>query len=282
MNISVVIPTCARPAELRACLQGLSPETQAYPLYDYEVVVSDDGPPGSAAAALAGEFPRVRFVPGPRRGPAANRNAGAAAATGALIVFLDDDCLPQPGLLAAYAAAFADPALLAAEGRIRPAGPRTRMDEEAPENETGGWFWSCNIALRRDYFALVGGFDEAFPAAAMEDVELRERIRRRGDAIRFVPGALVVHPLRRFAGWRAVLKRAEAHGIYVTRPSCHLGPPSYRQALHKTLRLLIRGYLPQLWRLRARGALRAAPRLALPLWSAFEMKKALRAARAKR
>ena len=48
------------------------------------------------------EFPMVRWNEGPRRGPAANRNFGARVADGEWLIFLDDDCNPRPGFLAAY------------------------------------------------------------------------------------------------------------------------------------------------------------------------------------
>lgn len=277
--LSVVIPTCDRPGALRACLLQLQPAVQAYPVENYEIIVSDDGR-AKPAASLAPEFPGVTWVAGPRLGPAANRNAGARAACGETLVFLDDDCLPQPGLLAAYAAAFADPAVRVAEGRIRADRPARRMDEEAPVNETGGVFWSCNIAIRRLFFASIGGFDERFRHAAMEDVEIRERILRTGAAIPFLPAALVIHPLRPMGGWSYVRRRAEAHGTYVLIPGCHLGPPSYRAAAWKTLRSVKR-FIPRFIALRGRGSLRSSRMLLLPFWSAYAMKKALRQARRK-
>ena len=278
--ISVVIPTCDRPDALRACLRQLQPAVQAYPAEDYELVVSDDGR-SAPATSLAPEFPAVTWVAGPRRGPAANRNAGARAARGDILVFLDDDCLPQPGLLAAYAAAFADSAVRAAEGRIRADRASRRMDEEAPINETGGVFWSCNIAINRAFFVSIGGFDERFRHAAMEDVEIRERILRTGAVIPFLPAALVIHPLRPMGGWSYVRRRAEAHGTYILIPGCHLGPPSYLAAAKKTLRSIVKRFIPRFIALRGRGALRASRILLLPFWSTYAMKKALRQARRK-
>jgi GT2 family glycosyltransferase len=280
MNLSVVIPTCDRPVLLRACLLQLQASAQTYPRQNYTIIVSDDGRTSLARPALAAEFPNVTWVEGPRRGPAANRNTGAAAARGDVLVFLDDDCLPQPGLLSAYAAAFADPALLAAEGRIRGDRPHKRMDEVAPLNETGGVFWSCNIGIRRDFYVKIGGFDERFPAAAMEDIELQKRILKLGVEILFLPEALVIHPLRFIRGWGFLRKRAEAHGIYILIPGCYLPPPSYRWAVWHTLRLFRREFLPRFIELRGRGAYVSCRSLTLPIWSTWCMKKALRLAKA--
>ena len=276
MKLSIVIPTCDRPATLRDCLLRLQAPNQTLSLENYEVIVSDDSRGQPAAEVLQDEFPTVTWVPGPRRGPAANRNAGAARASGEVVVFLDDDCLPQPGLLTAYATAFASGELMAAEGRIAADRPFKRMDEESPLNEFGGCFWSCNIAIRRDYFERIGRFDERFPAAAMEDVELRERILQSGTKIAFLREALVVHPVRKIKGWSFLRKRAEAHGIYVLMPTCHLPPPSYWNAFVGTLRLARRKFLPRAMQNGWRGAISYSRVLTLPLWSTWHMKRALR------
>mgnify|MGYP003624934406 CR=1 FL=1 len=238
--------------------------------------MSDDGRNLSARTVLAGEFSEVAWIDGPRRGPAANRNTGAAAADGDVIIFLDDDCLPQPGLLVAYAQAFEATSLCAAEGRILADRPATRMDQVSPINENGGCFWSCNIALRRDFFEKTGGFDERFPAAAMEDVEFRERIRKMGTPIEFVSDALVLHPYRVMKGWKSLKQSAEAHAIYILFPECHLPLPSYSRATIEVLRNIIRNYLPKLVAHRGRGFLLKTLSLIHPFWCVRLMKNALR------
>ena len=49
---------------------------------------------------LAQQYPWVSWGRGPRRGPAANRNAGALRARGEWLAFTDDDCVPDPNWLA--------------------------------------------------------------------------------------------------------------------------------------------------------------------------------------
>lgn len=193
LDFSVVIPTCRRPVDLGRCLDGLASDASGQ-LPRFEAIVTDDGP-DPQTADLVRDHPWTRWTAGPRRGPAANRNHGASLATGEWLVFLDDDCVPEPGLLTAYAAA-ATAAVAVLEGRISPLGRRTRHDEECPVNETGGHLWSGNFAIRRELFIALSGFDETFPLAAMEDVDLRERLRARGENIRFVPSAGVGHAWR--------------------------------------------------------------------------------------
>jgi GT2 family glycosyltransferase len=201
-RFSVVVPTCRRDDALALCLTRLAPGTQTLPAGDYEVIVTDDGAEANAttsptAALLARAFPWTRWIAGPRRGPAANRNHGATAARGEWVVFTDDDCLPTAGWLAAYADTIAAaPAAEVVEGRTLANGERTAIDEEAPINTDGGFLWSCNFAMRRARFQAMGGFDEGFPGPAMEDVELCTRLRKERVPLRFAPEAVVRHPWR--------------------------------------------------------------------------------------
>src|SRR3990172_2177370 len=122
--VSVVVPTCNRADLLRRCLDRLAPGAQRLDAARYEVIVADDGAPGSAAMAIEKTHPWARTVDGPRRGPAANRNAGAGAARGAYLAFTDDDTEPSPAWLASFVAAI-EPGTDVYEGRTPRALLRT-------------------------------------------------------------------------------------------------------------------------------------------------------------
>lgn len=205
MIFSVVLPTCNRPDTLANCLACLAPGTQTLPDRDYEVIVTDDGRSAAAETLVRERFPWARWTRGPQRGPASNRNHGTTLARGEWIVFLDDDCVPEPGWLAAYAALAQRGETQVLEGRTRASGERTSIDTEAPVNDCGGYLWSCNFAIRAARFRQLGGFDEGFPGPAMEDVEFRTRLRQQNVPVVFVPGAVVHHPWRRRKG-RAFLR----------------------------------------------------------------------------
>lgn len=207
---SVVVPTFARHETLAACLARLAPGAQRADAATYEVIVSDDARSETTRAFLGARFPWARWIPGPGRGPAANRNHGAAHARGTWLAFTDDDTLPSPEWLRALALASAASAE-ALEGRTTCAAGFGSPMHYAPVNESGGRFWSCNVAVRADRFLALGGFDEGFTVAHMEDQDLRERLRAAGVEIRWVPEAVVDHPPRRQPSGRALglLRAAE-------------------------------------------------------------------------
>jgi GT2 family glycosyltransferase len=199
MKLSVIIPTYHRNDDLAICLDRLASGVQTLSADEYEVIVTDDGRDSTAESMIMERYPWARWTPGPRRGPAANRNHGASVANADWIVFTDDDCLPEPYWLREYAKHI-NGEYDVLEGRTSACGKRTRVDEECPINETGGYLWSCNFAIRKSVFDELEGFDENFPAAAMEDVDLNVRIDKAGVGRKFLPDALVLHPWRREKG----------------------------------------------------------------------------------
>jgi len=205
---SIVIPTCNRNDLLSKCLDMVN---DGLLLLDKEVeiIVSDDGKDDNAKNLIEKNYPFARWVEGPKRGPAANRNNGVKNSKGEWLVFVDDDCLPQHNWLAAYALAIENnKETLVFEGRIEADRPRERFDEQAPVNLNGGNLWSCNFAIQREFFLQLGGFDESFPFAAMEDVDFHIRAKALTKVI-FIPEAVVIHPWRRikpFSNFKMQLK----------------------------------------------------------------------------
>ena len=222
----MVVPTCDRPGTLRVVLDRLAPGAQQLGPDRYEVIVSDDGRRDRAAAMLAASHPWVRVVEGPRRGPAANRNAGAGAARGAFIAFTDDDTEPSRRWLSAFDAALA-PGLDVLEGRTTCDGGFSSPLYHAPVNETGGRLWSCNFLISARAFGAVAGFDEGFRFPHMEDQDLRLRLIAARFRMAFVPDAVVNHPPRRqpdgarLGAWREaevrfMYKHGDTHAVRTT------------------------------------------------------------------
>src|SRR5690348_16192010 len=101
--ISVIIPACNRNELLSKCLAKLHPSVQSLPAELYEMIVTDDSKDNVSKEFIHQNYSWIKWVQGPKKGPAANRNNGAAHAKNDWLVFIDDDCTPDKNLLAGYA-----------------------------------------------------------------------------------------------------------------------------------------------------------------------------------
>lgn len=199
---SVIIPTRDRPAQLQAGLECL--RRQKAPTGGFEVVVVDDG---SALAVtlppMATNAPGIQLIRQANQGPAAARNAGARAARGTYLAFLDDDCQPESGWLMAFERALSletEPVLLG--GRTRNAASdnaaaefNQRLCDSVVEltAKRGGFFPSNNLCVPRLAFERLEGFRAAFRTAGGEDRDFSHRWHAAGWRLRAVPDAEVRH-----------------------------------------------------------------------------------------
>ena len=195
-TFTVIVPTFRRPEALAHCLAALREAP--------DVVVSDDAGDAETRDLVARCHPQAHWTAAPGKGPAANRNHGAQLALGEWIAFIDDDCEPQAGWLDALTRACLDADVV--EGRTLAPGATDSPLEELVENPRGGVLWSCNLAVRREVFQRLGGFDEEFKEAGGEDMEFAWRVARAHLRVRFAPEALVHHPPRR-TGWPGLWRR---------------------------------------------------------------------------
>jgi len=117
VTASVVIPTRNRRATLAALLDRVDPQATAA---GAEVVVVDNGSTDGTPELLRPleAQGQLRVVREPTPGATRARNAGARAARGDVLAFVDDDALPADGWLAALLAPFANPRVAAAGGRV--------------------------------------------------------------------------------------------------------------------------------------------------------------------
>lgn len=272
-SYSVVIPTFNRLASLKAVLAAVEAQAAAP---EYEIVVVDDGSSDTTAAWLSTRsFARPhRVVVQDRRGPAAARNAGVRAAAGDTIAFLGDDTLPRPDWLAVHHRARM---ARQATGRLAVVGfsdwhPRIRITRflqflntsgrqfgyariDDPENVSFVFFYTSNLLLPRALL-LENPFDETFPHAAWEDIELGYRLSQAGMKLIYVPEAVVYHDhptsIRRFCA-RQEKSGCSGARFYRLHPEItFLGPspegipaiPPRRPHLWRLARVLLCEHLP--------------------------------------
>lgn len=213
LAITVVVPTHGRPGAAARVVRAL--DAQQLPAGErFEVVVVDDGSPVPVEVDVdLRTAESVRVIRQARQGPAVARNAGVAAARGALVAFIDDDCEPAPGWLAALADAARRHPDCGLGGTVV---NRLRENPFAETSQlivaflcgyyrdahTGYFFTSNNLAFPRPILTERGGFDGTYTRAAGEDRELCDRWVGLGGRLVAVPDAVVFHAhpltLRRF------------------------------------------------------------------------------------
>lgn len=246
-DISVAVPTYNRVENLRRLMDGLA--QQDVLAEHMEVIVVDDGSSDGTAAYLASlnTAYRLRVISQANAGPAAARNRALLEASAELVLFLDDDVIPDPGLISAHLAAHRETPgavvigpMLPAHGWKRPAWVRWEEEKlqaqyasmaagEFPCSERQ--FYTANASLLRETLLTFGGFDVGFKRA--EDVELAYRLASHGIQFQFAPHARVVHlPTRPYASWvrtpyqygrnDVVMNRAKGHeSIYWAAEEFH-------------------------------------------------------------
>jgi GT2 family glycosyltransferase len=167
-------------------------------------VVDDGSGQRELVASVAGDA-GAKLVRLEGRGPAAARNAGAAAAGGEVVCFIDDDCEARSGWVETLVEPIAAGQAECAAGRMVVAADASAADrawqtiahhlqETAadPGSPSPGFAPTCNLACSRGLL-LELPFDESFPAAAGEDRDWAARAAARGAAPAFVPVATVIH-----------------------------------------------------------------------------------------
>ncbi len=224
LAVSVVIPCFDAAEPLARTIAAL--ERQTWPRDLLEIIIVDDGSHPPLAPPQAPPF-AVRMIRREERGfsLAAARNAGARAASGDILVFLDADLIAEAGLIAAHArwhhavgdaftigfrahvsvAGITPQAIRACPATIRdllagrpfdpPWNERLMIataDLTAPREDLFRIAGGGNFGISRALFAETGGFDESFTCYGGEDIEFAWRVQVRG-------GLLV--PVREAFAW---------------------------------------------------------------------------------
>jgi len=265
LTSSIVIPTRDRPQQLVECLRAIR-ENEGD---DVELVVVDSAPEVIPAEAVAAEW-GARYVREKAVGASRSRNTGARAATGEVVLFIDDDAIPEAGWRSALVAEFDDARVMAAAGAVRSPGGSARtsradqvamwmglsfsggdsrrvIDRSVPEwfemAAFGGVGIGPNMAMRRSAFDAWAGFDHRLgPGASLPGAEEPYAffsLIDRGHRVVYSPNARVRHPCPQHsvdALRKRYIKSLTISSAYFT--FLWIQEPRYR---HRTLRYLFQG-----------------------------------------
>jgi glycosyltransferase involved in cell wall biosynthesis len=224
IKISVIVPTYNRLERLQRVLAGLAQQT--YPLDQFEVVVVSDGASdgtndylqkltGTKATPL-----NLHPVLQQNQGVAAARNNGIQQAQGEYVLFVDDDVVPEPQLIAEHLhwhdkhdddVVVLGPMLTPPQFNMHPwvLWEQAMLEKQYQAMLAKAWdptarqFYTGNTSLARHHIVEAGGFDASFRRA--EDVELAYRLSDRGLRFVFNYQAVGYHYAERsFPSWIAI------------------------------------------------------------------------------
>lgn len=226
MHLSVIIPTCGNLEALARVLHSLAYQRDC----QYEILVIKDMTEDQARAediffqnaeSHGRHFPHYRAycTDGCGTGAAFARNVGINMALGKRLLFLDDDCVCPPGLLAAHAARGTGDALVGFRRNVHKWQAGHADAWELPADKDSRWahlrtmemycksnsphlnafVFTCHLSVPAAAARAVGGFWEEMKGSGFEDREFALRLQRYGlgfDVLRFPQVSHLHHPQR--------------------------------------------------------------------------------------
>ena len=215
-RVSVIIPTDS-PTRAQVCLRDL-PRNTKYP--DLEIVIVTNSRLIESLEGLETPNATARFVPYDKPFNFSEKcNLGAAAATGARLIFFNDDVeTAQPGWIQNLIEPLENPEvgavapkLLYESGKIQHAGlvmgvrglAGTAFHQSAADStehfnlaqslrDVAALSAAC-LAMRREDFLRVGGFDAVNTPIAHSDIDLSFKVREAGLRCVYTPYATLSH-----------------------------------------------------------------------------------------
>jgi GT2 family glycosyltransferase len=197
-NVSAVIVNYEAGELLLECVAALADQPDLL-----ETIVVDNGSVDGSVDLAAARFPGIKVLrPGRNVGFAGGVNAGAQAARGELLLFLNPDVCFPPGSVSALATEFSDPSVgvvgpplyVVAEDdmeygcTIDPIGSPVVLHERVRPLYVSG----CALMTRARLFRQLGGFDERF-FMIFEDIDYCWRVLLSGLDVRIANSAPVRH-----------------------------------------------------------------------------------------
>jgi O-antigen biosynthesis protein len=211
-RVSVIIPVYGKLPYTLACLRSIARHPTAAA---YEVIVVDDASPDDSVATLA-RVDGLRIIRHASNvGFVGSCNAGAAAARGDYLFFLNNDTQVTPGWLDGLLSCFAERAdcgmagsrLVYPDGRLQEAGGLVFADGAGwnagrfENRNAPAWRYrrevdyvsGAALMIRKNTFDQLGGFDQRYSPAYFEDTDLAFGVREQGLRVYYEPSSTIIH-----------------------------------------------------------------------------------------
>lgn len=202
---TIIVPTYNRSHFIEKSFSALV--NQNYPKDRLEIIAIDDGSIDRTPEILRrfqSEYPYFRYFTQPNRGPATARNLGLRHARGEIILFIDDDCIADENWALELARAYQSAEVAGIAGRIVYVPPADNLANRIAAHANGNgqavgpdgevaFFVTANASFKRGVLEQMGGFDETFPHAVHEDVDLSRRVKQAGWKLQYCDRAVVHH-----------------------------------------------------------------------------------------
>jgi len=211
MKLSIIIASYNRSDSLISFLRQIGDQIVPATV-DWEVLIVDNNSTDSTQAAVVpfvNDKPqRFRYLLEKRQGKSIALNTGLREASGEILVFTDDDCIPNCDWLASIAREFElHPSLSVVGGRVelynnqdRPVSIRTASQRTiiSSPDELFSLLIGCNMAIHRRVFTSIQGFDPLLGPgskrnAVFEDLDFLYRAFTHSFEIAYSPDVLVHH-----------------------------------------------------------------------------------------
>jgi glycosyltransferase involved in cell wall biosynthesis len=205
--VSIIVPTYNRPKELKLCVDALL--NVEYPMDKYEIIIIDDGSREDNSLMIKEYLKfnkRVVYFFQKNGGPAKARNKGISLSKGKIIIFIDDDVIVRKDLIKRHLAHYENNLIGGVGGQIFPKKMSwadkyylARYIEEIfypmiiKNPELGIGLATANCSYRKSVLKEIKGFNEKFPLAAGEDIELSKRVILSGHYLIKDPAIVAEH-----------------------------------------------------------------------------------------
>lgn len=199
INISVIIPSYNSAKTIVKTIEAIKKQEglEKTP----EIIIVDDGSLDRTIEVL-NKTENIIVISQKNSGPATARNNGAKIANGEILVFTDSDTVPHKDWLKNLTSPFENKNIVATTGTYSIENKGSKLAQLIQEeieykhskyNDFVAFGGSYNLAIRKDLFFDIGGFNEEYKNASGEDVDISYKIINKGYKIKFVKDAIVGH-----------------------------------------------------------------------------------------